>query len=104
MVEPYQCNYRNQPVVDERCPNRRIPEYNLCISPTECVYALKGLGNAVRCPKKIMSVLEKRDKMRFCDFNGDHSHRTNECIALKFEIVKLLRKGYLVDLLTDTRK
>lgn len=102
--EPYQRNPRSRPIVDETRPNRKIPEYNLCISPSECVYALKGLGNAVRWPQKIMSAPDKRDKMKFCDFHGDHGHRTNECIALKFEVVELLRKGFLVDLLTDKGK
>lgn len=46
--EPYQRNFRSRPIVNDVRPNRRIPEYVLSISPTECVYALKDLGNAVR--------------------------------------------------------
>lgn len=52
-------------------------------------------------PKKFMSSPYKKDKSKCCDFHKDHSHRTNECIALKFEIVEVFRKGYLVDILTN---
>lgn len=59
--EPYGRPPRNRPVADDTRPNRRIPNYNLCISPSDCVMALKGLGNAVRWPQKMMFAPEKRD-------------------------------------------
>ena len=37
----------------------------------------------------------KRDNTRYCEFQRDQRHRTDDCIQLKKEIEYLIRHGYL---------
>ena len=37
----------------------------------------------------------KRDNTRYCEFQRDHGHRTDDCIQLRKEIEYLIRHGYL---------
>ena len=75
--------------------------YNLSISLTELVVVFKNMGNTVRWPGKMVVPSDKRDASKWCDFHGYHGHRTEDCIALKLEVVELLKRGHLKDLLTD---
>lgn len=81
-----------------------MPEYNLSISPTEAVKALKQLGNKVKWLEKMRTPLEQRDRLKWCEFHADHGHWTDDCIALKLEVAQLLKQGHLTDLLTDKGK
>ena len=76
-----------------------MPEYNLSISPTELVAVFKNMGNT--WPSKMVAPSVKQDASKWCDFHGEHGHRTEDCIALKLEVVELLKRGHLKDLLTD---
>ncbi|KAL5576532.1 hypothetical protein UlMin_018231 [Ulmus minor] len=64
----------------------RIPEYTL------------------NWPRKINNPDPKRDITKYCKFHGNHGHSTPDCIALRFEIANLLKKGHLQDLLFDKGK
>ena len=50
------------------------------------------------------SPLKHRDSNQWCEFYGDHGHRTDEYIALKLEVVELLKQGWLKEFLTDKGK
>ncbi|XP_060972387.1 uncharacterized protein LOC133038303 [Cannabis sativa] len=82
----------------------KMPEYNLSISPAEAVQVLKGLGSKVKWPEMMRTPAEQRDRSKWCDFHNDHGHRTEECIALRLEVINLLKRGHLVDHLTDKGK
>ena len=41
------------------------------------------------------SDLAKRDNTKYCEFNKDHGHRTDDCIQLRKEIEYLIRRGHL---------
>ena len=82
----------------------QIPEYNLNVEPIECVAIMKTMGNTIRWPRKNNNLDPKRDVTKYCEFHGDHSHSTPNCIALRFEVVNLLKKGHLQDLLSDKGK
>ncbi|XP_031270589.1 uncharacterized protein LOC116128987 [Pistacia vera] len=43
----------------------------------------------------------RRDTTKWYEVNGDHGHNIADCIALKLEVVALLKRGHLRDLLTD---
>lgn len=47
---------------------------------------------------------DRRDKRKWCDFHSDHDHWTDECISLRYEVLELLLKGHLVDLLSEKGK
>lgn len=65
---------------------------------------LKDLGDTVRWPAKMKIPAGARDKKKHCDFHSDQGHNTDKCIALRYEVVELLKKGYLADLLTKRGK
>ncbi|KAL5568104.1 hypothetical protein UlMin_024679 [Ulmus minor] len=71
----------------------RIPEYTL-----------NNMGNTVKWPWKTNNSDPKRDITKYCEFHGDHSHSTPDCIALCFEVADLLKRGHFQDLLSDKGK
>ncbi|KAF3550559.1 hypothetical protein DY000_02007209 [Brassica cretica] len=40
----------------------------------------------------------------WCDFNQDHGHKTEDCVALKIEVNELLKKGHLKEFLSEKAK
>ncbi|XP_013617583.1 PREDICTED: uncharacterized protein LOC106324110 [Brassica oleracea var. oleracea] len=40
----------------------------------------------------------------WCDFNRDHGQKTEDCVALKIEVNKLLKKGHLREFLSEKAK
>ncbi|WZZ44783.1 hypothetical protein YC2023_041042 [Brassica napus] len=40
----------------------------------------------------------------WCDFQRDHGHKTEDCIALKIEVNELLKKGHLREFLSEKDK
>ena len=64
----------------------------------------KNMGKTIRWPGKMVALRDKQDASKWCDFHGDHGHRTEYCTALKLEVAELLKRGHLKDLLTDKGK
>ncbi|KAL5752018.1 hypothetical protein ACOSQ2_022525 [Xanthoceras sorbifolium] len=85
-------------------PRYRVPEYNLNIKPQEIVVVFKGMGGAVRWPAKLKSPPDQRDSSKWCEFHGDHGHKTEDCIGLRFEVIELLKRGHVKEYLTDKGK
>ncbi|KAK1563896.1 hypothetical protein Q3G72_034840 [Acer saccharum] len=85
-------------------PKVEAPEYNLSIEPVDLVAVMREMGKAVKWPRKMNALPEHRDPKLRCEFHGDHGHRTEDCIALKFEVAELLKQGHLQEFLTDKGK
>ncbi|XP_050259776.1 uncharacterized protein LOC126704820 [Quercus robur] len=49
--------------------------------------------HALKWPKLLHSLLNIRDKKKYCYFHKDHGHYTEDCRDLKEEIEKLIQKG-----------
>ncbi|KAL5836642.1 hypothetical protein ACOSQ3_013811 [Xanthoceras sorbifolium] len=52
----------------------------------------------------MISPPDQMDSSKWCDFHGDHDHRTEYCVALRLEMAELLKKGYLKEFLTEKGK
>ena len=65
---------------------------------------MKNMGNTVKWPRKTNNLDPKRDITKYCEFDGDHGHSTPDCIAFRFEVADLLKRGHLQDLLSDKGK
>ncbi|XP_031269851.1 uncharacterized protein LOC116128280 [Pistacia vera] len=61
------------------------------------------MGSTVKWPGKL-NPEARRNKTKWCEFQGDHGHNTADCIALQLEVAALLKRGHLRDLLTDKGK
>ncbi|XP_021733161.1 uncharacterized protein LOC110699981 [Chenopodium quinoa] len=76
-----------------------ISSYGFDTNIVRVVNALKDIGQPVRWPRKSDKPDHQKDKSRWCEYHGDHGHRTDECNSLKREVSWLLKRGYLKDLL-----
>ncbi|XP_019250909.1 PREDICTED: uncharacterized protein LOC109229812 [Nicotiana attenuata] len=75
--------------------------HNFCVSPTKIVYALKKLGPKVKWPQKMRSDPSTRKSDALYEFHQERGQKTKDCIALRKEVVNMLREGHLKELLSD---
>ncbi|XP_038713400.1 uncharacterized protein LOC120007271 [Tripterygium wilfordii] len=68
------------------------------------ISTLKSLGNKVQWPRKMRSPVDRRDSSKWCDFHQDHGHTTRDCRCLHDEVIELLNRGHLKDVLTEKGK
>lgn len=66
----------------------------LDVEPSSHIQIMKDMGNTVQWS------LKDRDLSLYCKFHDDVAHSTDQCVTLYFEIINLLKKGFLADLLT----
>ena len=50
---------------------------------------------SLQWPKPISTLVERRDKSKYCRFHQDHGHYTDECRHLKDQVETLIRQGKL---------
>ncbi|XP_021990920.1 uncharacterized protein LOC110887651 [Helianthus annuus] len=76
-----------------------LSEYCFSVNIPELMYAMQGLGDKARWPRKNPKNVDWKDKSKWCAFHEDFGHMTEDCIALRKKISYLLSKGYLKELL-----
>uniref|UniRef100_A0A1U7Y6P2 Uncharacterized protein LOC104241668 n=1 Tax=Nicotiana sylvestris TaxID=4096 RepID=A0A1U7Y6P2_NICSY len=67
----------------------------------ERVYALKKLGTMVKCPQKMKSGPNTQKLNAICEFHQERGHKTEDCIGLRQEVVRMLNQGNLKELMSD---
>ncbi|XP_056860097.1 uncharacterized protein LOC130508552 [Raphanus sativus] len=77
---------------------------HLAISKPKLIGVLRQMGLQVKWPPNMKASEANRNPKRWCEFHSDHGHTTEDCIALKIEVAKLLKKGHLREFLSDKAK
>ncbi|XP_013665257.1 uncharacterized protein LOC106369681 [Brassica napus] len=77
---------------------------HLSITTPELVNILRQMGQQVKWPQKMKSPDSFRNPGLWCDFHRDHGHKTEDCVALRIKVNKLLQKGHLRELLSEKAK
>ncbi|XP_075086169.1 uncharacterized protein LOC142168896 [Nicotiana tabacum] len=86
---------------NERSMSPLLSAHNFCVSPSEIVYALEKLGPKVKWPQKMRSDPSTRKSDALCEFHQERGHKTENCIALRQEVLNMLHQGHLKELLRD---
>ncbi|XP_070028677.1 uncharacterized protein [Nicotiana sylvestris] len=65
------------------------------------VYTLEKLGTKVQWLQKMKSDPSTKRSSILCEFHQEKGHKTEDCIGLRQEVVRMLNQGYLKELLSD---
>nr|XP_009799850.1 PREDICTED: uncharacterized protein LOC104245850 [Nicotiana sylvestris] len=101
---------RNDAIIDLAAPRlnqeRHQPSIRDVVMPLarheeEIVYALENLGLKVKWPQKTRSDPITRKSNAICEIHQERGHKIEDCIALRQEVVNMLHRGHLKELLSD---
>ncbi|XP_016466502.2 uncharacterized protein LOC107789242 [Nicotiana tabacum] len=67
----------------------------------EIVYALEKLDTNVKRPKKMKSDPNIRKSNALSEFHQERGYKTEDCIGLRQEVVRMLNQGHLKKLMSD---
>ena len=78
-------------------PNRKpkFTNFTPLIMPIEQVLMQIRDDPSLQWPKPISTLVERRDKSKYCRFHQDHRHRTDKCKHLKDQVETLIQQGKL---------
>nr|GFA23411.1 reverse transcriptase domain-containing protein [Tanacetum cinerariifolium] len=65
---------------------------------------LAAEANKFQPPPPMVTLVEKRNSNKFCDFHNDKGHSTDECMQLKKQIEELVRAGKLSHLIKEIKQ
>ncbi|XP_070040422.1 uncharacterized protein [Nicotiana tomentosiformis] len=74
---------------------------SILLKKFEIVYALEKLGTKAKWPPKMRSDSSTRKSDALCEFHQECGHKIEDCIALRQEVVNMLRQGHLKELMSD---
>ncbi|XP_019230932.1 PREDICTED: uncharacterized protein LOC109211808 [Nicotiana attenuata] len=90
---------RHQPYV--RAPIRLLQDIQTPCNDIPPSFGMKELGTKVQWPQKMKSDPSARRSNVLCEFHQERGHKTEDCIGLRQEVVRMLNQGYLKELLSD---
>ena len=73
----------------------KFTNFTPLIMPIEQVLMQIRDDPSLQWPKPISTLVERRDKSKYCRFHQDHGHCTDECRHLKDQVETLIRQGKL---------
>nr|XP_016452255.1 PREDICTED: uncharacterized protein LOC107776833 [Nicotiana tabacum] len=71
------------------------------LNEREIIYVLEKLGPNIRWPQKMRLDPNPRKSDALYEFHQERGHKIEDCIALRQEVVNMLRQGHLKELLSD---
>nr|XP_016444845.1 PREDICTED: uncharacterized protein LOC107770095 [Nicotiana tabacum] len=89
------------PLRNERGMRPLLSAHNICVSPSKIVYTLEKLGTKVQWPQKMKSYASTRRLNVQCEFYQERGHKTEDCIGLRQEVLRMLNQGHLKELLSN---
>nr|GEV89874.1 hypothetical protein [Tanacetum cinerariifolium] len=92
----WRSDFRNQPK-DGRGSNKFTP---LTRTHKEIFVAESG---KFKPPPPMVTLVEKRSRIKFCEFQNDKGHNTDECVQLRKQIEELVRAGKLSHFIKEIR-
>ena len=76
-------------------PPSKFTNYTDLVSSCEEVFMTAKQTEVFKRPNPLHGDRSKRNQNKYCRYHKDVGHATEECITLKDEIEKLIRRGYL---------
>jgi hypothetical protein len=55
-----------------------------------------NMAQELTWPPKMLTPANRRSRNRYCEFHNDYGHDTEECVALCFEIEKMVKNEKLI--------
>ena len=86
-----------------RPPPNKFMNYTDLVSSREDVFMVEEQTRVFKQPDPLRGDRSKRNQNKYCCFHKNVSHTTEECITLKDEIEKLIRRGYVQDYINNSR-
>ncbi|XP_009123579.2 uncharacterized protein LOC103848426 [Brassica rapa] len=77
---------------------------HLSVSRPELINDLRKIGQHVKWTLKMKAPDSFQNPGLWCDFHRDHSHKMEDCVALKIEVNELLKKRHLMEFLSEKAK
>ena len=77
--------------------------YTDLVSSQEDVFMAAKHTGVFKRPDPLRGDRSKRNQNKYCQFHKDVGHTTKECITLKDEMKKLIRRRYLQDYINNRR-
>nr|XP_009764730.1 PREDICTED: uncharacterized protein LOC104216402 [Nicotiana sylvestris] len=80
-----------------------LSAHNFCVSFLEIVYVPEKLDPKMKWPQKMRSDPSTRSRKSnaLYEFHQEWGHKTEDCIALRQEVVNMLYQGHLKELMSD---
>ena len=86
-----------------RPPPSKFTNYTDLVSSREDVFITAEQTGVFKQLDSLRGDRSKRNQNKYCRYHKDVSHTMEECITLKDEIEKLIRRGYLQDYVNARR-